>query len=62
MCYEATKRVQNNQEMELEKCQELFKSVHEKDPDNLYVINQYTSNAEKNLKRVQELNERLRIR
>jgi hypothetical protein len=32
MCYDATKRVQNNKEAELDKCQELFKELNKKDP------------------------------
>ena len=36
MCYEATKRVQNNQEMELDKCNEIFNQLHKRDPNNVY--------------------------
>jgi hypothetical protein len=39
MCYEATKRVQNNQEKELDKCHELFKELlNKKDPLNIFTV------------------------
>ena len=62
MCYEATKRVQNNAELEYDKCNELFKELHKKNPSAIAPQAQNTSNHDKNIKRIKELNDRLRHR
>ena len=50
--------------MEMDKCTELFNQLHKRDPNSIYVgnQNQNSSNKDKALLKIQQLNENLKAR